>query len=284
VTMTYADIKSCYAEGRYHRGLFHRSVNQTTASGIAVDLSILAGGNPPPQYFPGTPLTSVLMSRSTDGGLNHGENKSPMKKYLHQLMLQTVLATAVPLSVQIYDYVAFYTGIGMDAGVQTFITNAQTTRYTSGLQMMLVELFPYIGGATCQITYRNDAGVSGKLSPVMTLNTQTTFGTIATDAPTSAGCHGRLIPLASGDSGVLYPESIEFFGVGDVGVLALVLVKPIAAATIYETTSHAPWDFLLHQGELPKIEDNAFLNMVVTPPGTLSGGVIKGCLTTIWST
>jgi hypothetical protein len=283
VSLTYADIDACYRNGRFAHGHIHKTVNQPTTSGIAVDLSILGGGNPPPQYYPGTPLTSSLLSRSADGGLNHGANKSPMKKYLHQLVIRTTLSTAVPLEVAVLDYCAFYTGIGMDAGVQLFNTTQQTTRHTTGLQMMLVELFPYLGNAQCQITYTNDQGVAGRQTPIFNLNTQTTFGTIATDGPASAGLTGVYVPFAHGDSGILYPEQIEFFGAGDIGVLALVLVKPIATAIIYETTAVAPWDFLLHQNDLPPIVDDAYLNLVVTPPGTLSGGVISGRLTTIWS-
>ena len=282
MTLTYTDIQACYDNGRWRRSGFHKVPNQTTASGIGFDLS-MSPGNPTAQYYGGSPLVSTLLARSTDGGLDHGANKSPYKKYLHQLDIQATLSTAVPLTIDILDYCAFYSGIGMDAGVQTFTNSATTSRYTSGLQMMLVEQFPYVGGATCQVTYKNDQGVSGKTTPVITLNTQTSFGTLATDAPATAGASGRFLPLARGDSGVMYPESIEFFGAGDVGVLALVLVMPIASAMIYETTARCPWDFLLHQGVMPVIEDDAYLNFICTPPGTLSGGVIRGSITTIWS-
>lgn len=283
--LTHKEVAAAYDEGRTLYRSWSKAPTQTTASGIWFDLS-MSPGNPPAQYYGGSPLVGALLKRSTDGGIDHGEDKAGYTKHLHTLTVQTVTATAAPLTLQLMDYLAFWSGIGMDAGVQTF-TTSQTVldglRYgaADGAQMMLVEQFPYAGGATIQVTYKNQNNET-KTTPVVTLNTQVTTGTVASSAPTTAGAGGLFLPLASGDSGVAYPESIEIFGAGDVGVLSLVMVKPLCVFNIFETTAPAVWDFLLHQKQLPRIRDDAYLNLAALPVGTLAASSILGDLTTIW--
>lgn len=247
----------------------------------------MSPGNPPAQYYFGAPLSCVAMKRSTDGGLDHGPdvNASGFKKYLHRFNIQTTTSTATAMTVELLDYLAFYTGIGMDAGVQALTTNIAIPRYPdgSGVQMMVIEQFPYVGSADIQVTYKNSAGVSGKTTPVVRLNTQVVSGTIASSAPTTARVSGRFLPLAHGDSGVQYPESIEIFGAGDVGVLAIVLVKPLQTYSITEVGMASHFNSLLDFAFMPEILDDAYLNMIVLPSGTLASVAIQGEISTFWS-
>ena len=284
--MRVADIAAAHAEGRARTASFVKTPAQTTGAGIWFDLS-MSPGNPVPQYYFATPLAAMPLARSTDGGLDHGQPVPGYTKYLQRLMLQVTTAAAVPLPLQLLDYQLYYPGIAMDTGQQA-LTNVQTLprqvsgREGEGVHIMLVEQSGYVGGATLQVTYTNSAGVSGRTTPVVTLNSQTVAGTIATASPTLAGACGRFLPLAPGDAGVRSVDMVEFF-VGDVGLLALVLVKPLARTTVYETTAPAELDLLLEYGSLPPIADDAYLNFICKPPGTLAAAPIAGDITVLWS-
>lgn len=282
--LTHREIELSYREGRKLFRSWSKSPSQTTASGIWFDLS-MSPGNPVAQYYFATPMTATAMARSTDGGLDHGGNVNSVgyKKFLHRFEIQTVGATAAPLTFELLDYLAFYPGIAMDVGVQEFSTAISLPRWTAadGVQMMVIEQNPYVGGATFAITYENAAGDT-VVSPTLTCNTQVSAGTIATTASATAGCLGRFVPLASQDKGVARPLSIEFF-TGDVGLLCVVLVKPLAHGNIFETTAPCYYEFPRDFADLPEIKDDAYLNLICMPVGTLAGSTILGNLTTIWS-
>lgn len=285
MVLTHKEINEAYQQGRSCFSSFNKTPSQTTGSGIWYDLS-MCSGNPIAQYYSGVTLTSTALKRSTDVGLNHGQPvTSAYKKFLHKVDLQVVSATAAPLTLELMDYLMFYGGISMDAGVQSMINTIPLPRYTTdrGLQMMVVELFPYAGSADIQVTYTNQDGVAGRLTPVVRLNTQAVFGTIASSAPATAGAGGLFLPLQLGDSGVQMIESIEIFGAGDVGVLALVIVKPLASFNIVEVTQPTMFDLWQDFAILPEIQDDAYLNMAALPVGTLAGANIIGNITTFWS-
>lgn len=283
--LTHRDIDLAYREGRRLLTSFNKTPSQTTGSGIWYDLS-MSSGNPIAQYYSGATVTSTVLKRSVDVGLNHGQPVgNGFKKYLHKVNIAVASATAVPLTVEILDYLMFYPGISMDAGVQPFINTVSLPRQVDGkgVQIMLIEQFPYSGNCQCRLTYTNSAGISNRLSAVITLNSQAVFGTIASSAPTQSGAGGRFVPLQLGDSGVRSIESIEIFGAGDVGVLAAVLVKPIVALNIVENTMPTQFDLWRDFRELPLIDDDAYLNLIALPVGTLAGANITGEISTFWS-
>jgi hypothetical protein len=149
---------------------------------------------------------------------------------------------------------------------------------------MMIEQNPYVGGATCQVGYTNQDGVSGRLSPVFTLNSSVSIGTVATSAPATAGAAGTFVPLQSGDYSVEKIDTIEFF-TGDVGTVCLLLCKPIATFPIYETTAPCDYDLWNHLGYLPEIKNDAYLNFIFKPAASATGAVtntIFGNITTIW--
>jgi len=281
------DIELAYREGRYLKRSFNKNITVNTSAGISQDLSGVSG-NPVAQYFLGNAGESTEMSYLLNKkGLDHGGTMTGYKKYLHKLTLQTVANTLVPCSISIYDYLMVYPFNEMDTGVQSLTQVATLPRYSAreGVQMMLVEQNPYIGNITCQIGYTNQDGVAGRLTPIFTLNTATSAGTIATSAPTTAGTSGELVPLQSGDYGVEHADSIEFF-TGDVGTVAIVLVKKVAAAEIKESTAPNIIDYWFNYKHLPEIRNDAYLNMVVKIPTAATGSitnVIYGDMITIWS-
>lgn len=244
----------------------------------------MSPGNPPAQYYFATPLTMAALSRTSDLGIDHGPSMGPdYKKYIHKFEIQTVLATAAPLTWELLDYLAYYPGIAMDTGVQGLTTGIALPRYTAseGVQIMVVEQNPYVGGARFAVTYTDDQGIS-RTSPTMTCNTQVAAGTLATTAPATGGCHGRYVPLAPGVRGVASIDSIEFF-TSDVGLLCLVLVMPLLHGAIYTTGAPNYYELPRDYSDLVPIKDDAYLNLICQPVGTLSGAQIIGNITTIWS-
>lgn len=280
---TQAEINAAYEAGRYLFSSFNKNITATMSVGVSQDLSGLPG-NPVAQYYLGTAGTSTGLYRSTDWGLNHGQNVDT-KKYLHTVLLNTVTAMT-PITVRILDYLMFYPFIGMDTGLQNLTNNLTLPRYeaSEGVQMMLVEQNPYTGSAQVQIGYTNQDGVSGRLTPIIRLNTATAIGTIATSERRALGVTGDFVALQQGDYGVQSVETIEFI-TGDTGVCAVVLVKPIVTLQIFETTAPCLYDLWFEMGVLPEIRNDAYLNLVVKPSANLAGATtntIFGEITTIW--
>lgn len=281
--LTHAKLFSAPDEGRVLTRPWVKNPSIVTAAGIFIDLT-MSGRYPAANYFTdGSPNTARALSRSVDGGLDHGEDKgAEYRKYLDLISIETKTAGAVPLSLIAADYLLYYPLVPME-DVQTLTNVVTLPRYASGLgvQIMLVEQFPYVGGGTCRVTYTNSEGVGGRLSPIMTINTQTVLGTIATSAPTSAGCPGPFVPLMQGDGGVRSVESIQFF-TADSGNLAVILVKPLAPFANYENTNPSEWSLWRDLGMLEQIEDDAYLSLICKPNGSLSGAVIEGQIRTLW--
>lgn len=281
--LTHARLFSAADEGRTLSAPWIKSPSVVTAAGIYVDLTVF-GRYPAANYFTdGTPNTARVLRRSVDGGMDHGPDKgSAYRKFLSGVTVMTTTAGAVPMLLRVMDYLLYYPLIPME-DVQTMTNSETLTRYSDGrgVQIMLVQQFPYVGGGTCRVTYTNSDGVAGRQSPIMTINTQTVLGTVATSAPASSGCPGLFVPLAHGDAGVRQIDSIEFFS-ADAGNLAAVLVKPLAPLANYEITNPSEWDFWRHLGWLEPIEDDAYLSMVCLPSGSITGATIEGQLRTFW--
>jgi len=283
---TQAEINTAYENGFVLERSFNKNVTVNTTTGITQDLSGLSG-NPVAQYFIGASGTSTEMSYLlNDKGLDHGGTMTGYKKYLSNILLQTVTAALAPCTLRVLDYLMYYPFIGMDTGLQNLTNTITLPRYSAsdGVQMMMVEQNPYVGGATVQVGYTNQDGVAGRLTPVIQLNTATSIGTIATSAPTTAAVCGDFLPLQSGDYGVQTVDTVEFFA-GDVGTVCICLVKPLAGVAIYEITSPCDWNMWNYLGYLPEIKNDAYLNLLFKPAAAGTGAVTNtffGQMTTIW--
>ena len=281
--LTHAKVFATQQNGQTLSRPWIKNPSVVTASGIALDLTTF-GRYPAANYFTdGVPNTARGLRRSIDGGMDHGPDKgSSYRKFLSGVTILSTSALAVPMPVMVMDYIMYYPLIPME-DIQEMDNTVTLPRSTTGkgVQIMLVEQFPYIGGGTLQVTYTNSDGVGGRLSAICTINTQTSLGTIATSNPATAGCPGLFVPLQQGDGGVRSIESINFF-TADAGNLAAVLVKPLAPFCNYETTCPSEWDFWMQNGMLEQIEDDAYISMVCKPLGSLNGVIIEGQLRTLW--
>ena len=281
---SYKDAIDAHLEGRYLINSWRKTPSQTTAANIWFDLS-LSPGNPNPQYYAAAPMVSKAMSLSQDGGIYHGPEVSPATKFLQRFMAMTVTATAVPLPMILMDYLLYYPFVDMSVtDLQPMTVGDTLPRYTDGdgVQIMAVEVAAQVGGSTFFVTYTNSDGVAGRQTPTVTCNTQVTTGTIITSAAATLGSAGPFLPLQSGDSGVRSIESITFL-TGDVGLITLVLVKPLASLSIFDITAPAERDFILDGQQCPIIKDDAYLNAIVLPSGTLAAAPLHGTIETIWN-
>jgi hypothetical protein len=108
------------------------------------------------------------------------------------------------------------------------------------------------------------------------MNAGTAIGTIVTSSVSAVNQSGSpFIGLQDGDSGVRSIESVTMLG-ADVGLFALVLVKPLLWTAINETTAPYEKDALLIGGQIPRIYDDAFLGFVAKPRGTLAATALSG--------
>ncbi|MCC6227452.1 MAG: hypothetical protein IT195_13750, partial [Microthrixaceae bacterium] len=281
---SFYDAALAHEEGRHLFRSWSKVPSQTTASGIWFDLS-MSPGNPKAQYYFSSPLEAAQLSHSIAGGIDHGGNVGPTyKKYIRTFAIQTVTATAAVNTFQLLDYLLYYPGITMDVGVTELTNVATLPRYTDGdgVQIMVIEQNPYVGSARFQLTYTNQDGTAGRVTPIARCNTQAISGTIATSTTATVEAHGRFMALQGTDTGVRSVESIEFLS-GDVGLLCIVLVRPLATFRIFESTAPNYYDMLKDCSCLPCIEDDAYLNLICMPTGTLASAQIVGDLTTIWT-
>jgi len=266
---------------------FRKAPTQVTGTNIWFDLS-MSPGNPVPNYYAAAPLASKRLAQSTDGGIFHGAAPGGTKtKHLRRLMaLVSTPTSALPLPMILCDYLLFYPFVDMSSTDQQDMTQSESlTRYTDGVgvQIMAVEVASQIGGVSFFVTYTNSAGVAGRVTPTVTCNTQTTVGTIITTAAATAGCAGPFLPLQAGDLGVRSIQSCTFL-TGDVGLVSLVMVKPLATLGVYDLQAPAEKDFALdNPATLPRIYDDAYLNLICLPSGSVASGQIMGTIETVWN-
>ena len=272
--------------GSYLYASFRKQATQTTGAGVWFDLS-MSPGNPAPNYYIGSPGVFTLLKQSTDGGLRHGGNVSPKRKYLRKLMAQTVTATAVPLPMILLDYIGFYPFIDESILDEQFMDNTVSpTRYADGkgVQLMPVTVAGHTGGQPFTVNYTNSDGVAGRVTKTVTMSTQFVNGTILHSQQAAAlnANNGPFLPLQTGDSGVQSVQSVTIGGVGDVGLFALVMVKPLATFSLFGIDAPTEVDYFVDMASMPQIQDDAYLNFISLPVGTLAGAPINGLLETTW--
>jgi hypothetical protein len=264
---------------------WRKTPSQVTTQGQWFDLA-LSPGNPAPKFwFDATPATAWQVKRSTDGGLFHGADVSPQKKYLRSTCIYTTTSTALPMTMILLDYLLYYPSMDDSTTDEQVMDNTRTLpRYTdgAGVQMMAVSVAGRTGGQTLTVKYTNSAGVSGRVSQTVLENSSAAVGAILTSQTATNGAVGPFIPLQDGDTGVRLIESVTMNGV-DVGLFTLILVKPLATTQLRGIDAAVEKDYFLESAGLPEIKDDAFLNWVVLPNGSLSGTPIHGDIKVVWN-
>lgn len=264
---------------------WRKQPSQATATGFWFDLS-LSPGNPNPQYYAAAPLFAQVLSQSS-GGLFHGASVAPATKVLRRIMAFSTAVGATVMPMILLDYLMYYPFIDEGTNDQQDLDNTQTlTRYTDGAGVQIMPVVVAAGGGGVGVSficnYTNHLGVADRITLPVNLTTQTSSGTIASSARNIAGCDGPFIPLQTGDSGVRSIQSVTFTGNVDVGLISLVLVKPLAQMSIRGIDAPVEIDYLIDTAQLPEIKDNAYLNFICHPGGNLANAPIHGTIEITW--
>jgi hypothetical protein len=263
---------------------FRKLPNQITPQGVWFDCSMSAG-NPIPQYYAATPLQSTGLYQSTDKGIFHGSNVSPLKKFIKLTSFTVNIATPLPMPIVICDYIMFYPFIDEGTTDEQFLTNSITLpRWSDGLgvRIMAISLGSRTGGQSFVVNYTNSNGVAGRLTTVCTQNSVSVNGNIVTSLNNGLGTSGPFLPLQSGDLGVRSIESVTMLG-ADVGLFALVLVKPLMTTQAVNVDAPVETETYIHRSVLPEVKDDAYINFICLPQGSLSAVPIFGYMEFIFN-
>lgn len=253
----------------------------TVTQGFWFDMSV-AAGYPSPQYYAATPLTATPMSFSSDRGIVHGTATS---KYLRSTTVWATQNNHTPSNMLLLDYLMFYPFVDEGTTDPQTMNNAQTLpRYTDGkgVRIMAITQGARAGAPYFTVSYTNQDGVSGRTTVSHRMNNEAYNGCVATSQRAVGDSANPFLALQSGDTGVRSIESVTM-SIADVGLFALVLVKPLAQTTIREVGSPNEKDYLLQTGTIPEIQNDAYLNWLICPNGIFNGSQIQGNLKVMWS-
>lgn len=272
-----------YDAGKVKLSTWRKSPSQATTAGVWFDLS-MSPGNPVPNYYASSPYVAATLNGGE--GIFHGAAVAPSTKRLKNLMVLTAVVTALPMNMILCDYLLYYPFLDMGTNDDQPMTNGVTLpRYTDGegVQVMAVMTNPQVaGGATFNFDYTNQDGAA-KTSRTVACNTATAIGGLINTAPAKAGASAAFIPLADMDTGVRSINTFRMVAGSDVGLICLVLVKPLASLMIRGIDAPTEVDFLVNYPSLPVVQDGAYLNYICRPGGTLAATPIHGIAEFIWS-
>lgn len=285
VINTISELINAELDGKVREYTWRKTPSQGTTGGLWFDLALSPGNPAPKYYFDAPPLIAKAIAQSTDGGIFHGANVSPSTKYLRKIITNATIATALPMKMELLDYLLYYPSIDdSTTDVQVLDNTATLPRYTDGkgVQVIAVSVAGRTGGQQFFFTYTNSDGVAERVSQTVTQNSSTAIGVILNNSINNNVSATGFIGLQSGDSGVRSIESVTMLG-PDVGLFALVLVKPIASTLIRGIDAPVEIDYYIHKNELPIIIDDAFLNFICLPNGNLAATALIGDLKCVWS-
>ncbi len=281
--MLLADFATAQEDGRATFASIRKVPSQASTASWWVDLS-MAAGNPPPNYYAAAPLEAKTLDAFD--GIFHGGSVAPLTKHLASWHLVTPTAAAVG-RYTLCDYLLYYPFVDGDAAgeVQAMDnTTATLNRYAeAGGQVMAVAVAPSTGGGSFTFDYINQSGVL-RTSPVQKCSTTAAnIATLVTSQPAVAGLNaGPFLALAEGDSGVRSIESCTFT-VANGGLVALVIVSPLADLAIREINTANEVESVRTDPTMPRIFDGAYLGMIHQPAGSVPAATIAGNIYTVWS-
>ena len=279
----FKDFAEAELNGQTFLSSWRKVPTQTTALGIWFDLSS-SPGNPNPNFYIGPQNEFTPLSRSENGGIQHGPDVYPKTKYLMTLTALCATATPLPTNFILCDYLGFYPFIDESIIEEQFLDNTIPVPRSgdgTGVMIMPVVVAAQIGGGTFYVKYINSDGIE-RITPEHVITTQNVNGTIISSGGAVNNSRAPFMALQEGDKGVRSVVSITFTGAGDIGLIALVLVKPIHRFSLIERTAPAECQFFTDLGALPKIEDDAYLNLISLPRGTLAASQFLGYIKTLW--
>jgi len=274
-----ADLK-----GQSKEYFWRKTSSQTTTAKVWYDLAVSPGNPKAKLWFDSAPYVAVPISHTADGGIFHGKGVTPATKFLRKLTVFNPVVTALPMTMILCDYLLYYPSIDdSELDPQEMDNTLPLPRYTDGegVQMMAVSLASRVGGAIAQVSYTNSDGVAGRTATFIE-GTSTAIGAILGADITSDSAQLPWIGLQSGDRGVRSVQSVTMLS-GDVGFFAIVLVKPLTQVCLRGIDAPVEKDILLDSADLPIVYDDAFLNYICQPQGTLATTTLRGSIKVTWN-
>lgn len=272
-------------DGKERRYTWRKTPSQVTTAGLWFDLSMSPGRPVPKYWFDAPPAIAKGIFYSTDGGLEHGGGVSPAEKYLRLTTGIATASTALPLTLILCDYLLYYPSIDDSVLDEQIMDNTVILpRYTDGegVQVIAVSVAGRTGGARFYFTYTNSEGVSGRVSQIAFQNNSAALGTLQNSGANNNVSAMPFIGLQAGDTGVRSIDSVVMLD-ADVGLMTLILVKPLGTSVIREITAPAEKDYFLESGTIPRVYDDAYLSFICLPQGTLAATALLGDIKTIFT-
>lgn len=272
-------------DGKERRYTWRKTPSQVTTAGLWFDLSMSPGRPVPKYWFDAPPAIAKQISYSADGGLEHGGGVSPSEKYLRMTTGIATAATALPLTMILCDYLLYYPSIDDSVLDEQVLDNTVTLpRYTDGegVQAIAVSVAGRTGGSSFYFTYTNSEGVSGRVSRTVFQNSAAALGTLQANGVNNNASAMPFIGLQAGDTGIRSIDSV-FMLSADVGLMTLILVKPLGTSVIREITAPVEKDYFLEAGIIPRIYDDAYLSFLCLPQGSLAATALLGDIKVVWT-
>ncbi len=274
------DLMNEMSNGKLWRADWNKLALPTTVqvAGMWHDLSCGPGNpNSDSAYGAGTNKAFQALddTHATSPGIQHGGNVSPDTKHILNASAFSAAATSCPATLMLVDRLGFYpitttTTTGDQALDNTVVF--PTGRHSSGAGLRAY-VVTSSGAATTamgagtpniRITYTNQAGTAGKLTPNvlpagLTANPK---GAIPYSG-TGAGKYGPFLPMAAGDSGIQSVQQFNLSATYTSGVLNLVICRPLLTLPLTTIGVAAERDLLNQIPSLPRVYDGANLSWLM---------------------
>ena len=289
------------AEGKCWVTGYRKLTTAVTIAGQWFDFSY-AAGNPVANYYASEPLKAATID--ADRGIYHGPSVAPAQKYIHRVQLVNAAAGATTTTSQSMqmcwlDYLLYYPFIDGDAAgeQQDLINTVALPRYADGkgVRMMMVALGQTTGSGQFTVTYTNQDGTGGRVTPLHYGVAAQPAGGLVSAAGAASGV-APFLAFQDGDTGVRSVQSVTF-SVANGGLVAIALVRPLLDFASFEesrrTTSGTLESFgspaeteamRTRAGTGPQVYDGAVLGFIGrTNAGSVASAQFVGLLETVWS-
>lgn len=283
---------SSFDNGGYHVSSFRKTFGPNVATTSAWgDLSYFAG-YPLANFYASNPLESSLVDKTRGFELSNFDSQVQMNRFLIQTVaVSTGSNVAGRMLFYLLDYLMYYPFIDTDDLSQQDFTNSIVLPRYPGGQVMMVALSATISAATFTMTYTNDKGVPGRVTPINNANVVTGGGYLV-NGPILSAVASPFISLQAGDAAVKSIESVTMLSPGG-GIVALVIVKPLLfmrggeesrVDSVRSFGNASVYEYLLNSFSPVIVKQGAILNLICsTAGGSLAGNSIMGAIETIRS-
>jgi hypothetical protein len=183
------------------------------------------------------------------------------------------------------DYLLYYPSVDDSVLDEQIMDNTVTLpRYTDGegVQVIAVSVAGRTGNARFYFTYTNSEGVSGRVSQTVYQNSSSALGTLQANLQPTNSSASPFIGLQSGDSGVRSIDSLVMLD-ADVGLMTLILVKPLGTTIIRGIDAVTEKDYFLEAGLVPRIYDDAYLSFICLPGASVNTTALMGDIKVVWT-